>query len=179
MFKSTARFRTVVRMDRETFIRLVNFLHYNGELESSRFICAAEKVMIFVSALVGFSIRQIAERFQHSLSTISILINEITKCFLTTQNKLFIKPSYENTPSQILNNPKFYPYFQNCVGAIDGCHISAIIPNDEQASYRNRKGFLSQNVLAVINFDMVFSYVLAGWEGSAHDGKVYKDAFCN
>ena len=33
-----------------------------------------------------------------------------------------------------------------------------------------------QNVRAVANFDMLFSYVLAGWEGSAYDSKVLDDA---
>jgi hypothetical protein len=32
------------------------------------------------------------------------------------------------------------------------------------------------NVLASCNFDLTFSYILAGWEGSAHDGRVFKDA---
>jgi DDE superfamily endonuclease len=35
---------------------------------------------------------------------------------------------------------------------------------------------LSQNVLAVCNFEMEFNYVLAGWEGSAHDSAVLRDA---
>ncbi|KAF0738541.1 hypothetical protein Ae201684_005653 [Aphanomyces euteiches] len=32
------------------------------------------------------------------------------------------------------------------------------------------------SVLAACDFDMCFSYVLAGWEGTAGDGKVYADA---
>ena len=35
---------------------------------------------------------------------------------------------------------------------------------------------MSQNVLGVVNFDMLFTYVLAGWEGSAHDSRVLDDA---
>ena len=34
-----------------------------------------------------------------------------------------------------------------------------------------------QNVLAAISFDLKFIYVLAGWEGSAHDSHVLNDAF--
>lgn len=33
-----------------------------------------------------------------------------------------------------------------------------------------------QNVLAAITFDLKFTYVLAGWEGSAHDSHVLNDA---
>ena len=50
------------------------------------------------------------------------------------------------------------------------------IPTELQPRYRNRKGTLSQNVLAVCNFDMQFVYILAGWEGSAHDSRVLSDA---
>ena len=32
------------------------------------------------------------------------------------------------------------------------------------------------NVLAAITFDLKFSYVLAGWEGSTHDSLILSDA---
>ena len=51
-----------------------------------------------------------------------------------------------------------------------------MIVGNETASYRNRKGFLSQNVLAACSFDLQFIYILSGWEGSAHDAKVLNDA---
>jgi hypothetical protein len=78
--------------------------------------------------------------------------------------------------SRITDNPKYTPYFDDCLGALDGTHILAHVPAIEQARYRNRKGTLSQNVLAVCNFDLQFVYVLPGWEGSAHDSKVLADA---
>ncbi|XP_048629913.1 uncharacterized protein LOC125602115 [Brassica napus] len=43
------------------------------------------------------------------------------------------------------------------------------------APFRNRKGDISQNVLAACNFDLEFIYVLSGWEGSAHDSKILND----
>lgn len=50
------------------------------------------------------------------------------------------------------------------------------VPVEKRKPYRNQKGYLSQNVLAVCDFDMKFTYGLAGWEGSAHDGRVLSDA---
>jgi hypothetical protein len=50
------------------------------------------------------------------------------------------------------------------------------IPLGLQPKYQNKKGFLSQNVLAVCNFDMEFVYILAEWEGSAHDARVLANA---
>ncbi|KAL5537461.1 hypothetical protein UlMin_044694 [Ulmus minor] len=64
----------------------------------------------------------------------------------------------------------------DCVGAIDGTHIPCIVDAHLQAAYRNRKGYTSQNVLAVVDFDLKFTYLVAGWEGSIHDSRVLRDA---
>ena len=87
---------------------------------------------------------------------------------------------YENDdiPTAISSNDKFYTFFDDCIGALDGTHISAKIPESEQAAFRNKKGILTQNVLGVCDFDdLRFTYVFAGVEGSAHDGKVIDLAF--
>jgi len=47
-------------------------------------------------------------------------------------------------------------------GAIDGTHIEAQIPAELQVPFRNRKGTLSQNVLAECTLDMYFFYCLPG-----------------
>ena len=73
-------------------------------------------------------------------------------------------------------NGKLWPFFQGCLGAIDGSHIHISPPATLQSLYRNRKGFLSQNCLFICNFDMLFTYILSGWEGSATDARVWADA---
>nr|GMC66620.1 protein ALP1-like [Ipomoea batatas] len=65
---------------------------------------------------------------------------------------------------------------QDCVGAIDGTHIPAMVTGRDVSSYRNRHGIISQNVLAACNFDIEFIYVLSGWEGSTHDSKLLSDS---
>jgi hypothetical protein len=45
-----------------------------------------------------------------------------------------------------------------------------------QQAFRGRKSNTTQNVMAVVNFDLKFTYVLAGWEGSAHDALILADA---
>ncbi|XP_020081745.1 putative nuclease HARBI1 [Ananas comosus] len=64
----------------------------------------------------------------------------------------------------------------DCIGSLDGTHIHASVPLSEVAAFRGRKSYPTQNVLAAINFDLHFTYVLAGWEGSAHDALVLRDA---
>jgi hypothetical protein len=76
----------------------------------------------------------------------------------------------------ILNDEAFYPYFRDCIGALDGTHIPAFIPEHKRAPYHNHKGEISQNVLAACTFDIKFVYILSGWEGSTSDSTVYQDA---
>lgn len=76
----------------------------------------------------------------------------------------------------IEKNPRFYPFFKDCIGAIDGTHIRVSPPQRDKPRYRNRKGGISQNVLAASSFEMRVHYALGGWEGSATDGTVFEDA---
>jgi hypothetical protein len=79
-------------------------------------------------------------------------------------------------PTKIRNDSKFWPYFKDAVGALDGSHIHCSPPGRERGSYRNRKGFLSQNCLFGCSFDLQFVFTYTGWEGSATDAKVYENA---
>lgn len=98
-----------------------------------------------------------------------ILAILVSKSFYTSYVKL---PPVE-TPEEIRNNPKLFPYFEKCLGAVDGSHIDAHVPAELAPRYRNRKGRLSINLLAACSFDMKFVYLLSGWEGSACDGLVF------
>ncbi|KAI9168799.1 hypothetical protein LWI28_002116 [Acer negundo] len=87
---------------------------------------------------------------------------------------MMVKPG-STAPEKIRESTRFYPYFKDCIGAIDGTHISASVIGRDKSSYCNRHEIISQNVLAACNFDLEFIYVLSGWEGSAHDSKVLND----
>ncbi|XP_071680033.1 uncharacterized protein [Lolium perenne] len=66
--------------------------------------------------------------------------------------------------------------FRDCIGAIDGTHVTAKVPRSMSATFRRRKHYTSQNVLAVVDFNMRFTYVLPRWEGSAHDASILADS---
>ena len=110
--------------------------------------------------------------------------NCIHSCFHEVLDALLILHTHfvslptANTPiaSRIFDDDKYYPFFEDCIGALDGTHIPMFVPAEDHAQYQNYEGFLSQNVLAACDFDMRFLYILAGWEGSAHDGRVLQDA---
>jgi hypothetical protein len=103
--------------------------------------------------------------------------HETLTALLALHKEIVLPPSTE-PPIQIIGEDKRWPYFADCIGALDGSHIPVHVVGGYtvQAPWRNRKGFLSQNILAVVDFDMNFTYVLPGWEGAAHDTRVLNSA---
>ena len=102
---------------------------------------------------------------------------------LTSKNiyRMYVKllpdnQSFQESIGGTWNKRNFVPYFNRCLGALDGTHIPVFVPEMMCAAYRNRKGEVSQNVLAVCSFDMKIIYMLSGWEGSASDSRVFEDA---
>lgn len=65
---------------------------------------------------------------------------------------------------------------EGCIGAIDGTMINAVVPSEVREAFRNRHGQIAQNVLSVCDLDMKFTFVYTGWEGSAHDARIFLDA---
>ncbi|KAJ6295085.1 hypothetical protein OIU76_023059 [Salix suchowensis] len=96
--------------------------------------------------------------------------------FIIGHNLRTRAPPGSDIPPEILEDPRFYPYFKDCVGAVDRIHIPVMVGIDEQGPFRNKNGQLSQNVLVACSFDLRFHYVLAGWEGSASDLRVLNSA---
>lgn len=140
-------------------------------LEAERTLTAAEKLLHFLYIVgQGSGYRAVRALFRRPLGTISDSFYTVMTALLSIYLEVVKEPEYsvDSVPERIATNPKFYPYFKDCVGALDGSYIKAHVVGETKL-YRNRKGDLSQNVLAVVDFNMLFTYVLAGWEGSAAD----------
>ncbi|XP_040369201.1 uncharacterized protein LOC121051178 [Rosa chinensis] len=96
--------------------------------------------------------------------------------------KVLIKPEdpeFTSIPNEILNDSRYMPHFKDCIGAIDGVHVQASISPCDQVPYIGRKGTPTQNILAICNFNMQFTFACAGWEGTARDSRVFLSAFRN
>ena len=68
---------------------------------------------------------------------------------------------------------------QKCIGAVDGTHVDANVKGENKVPYRDYKSKTSQNVLCIVDFDLCFTYVYAGWEGSTHDSWVFWECIHN
>lgn len=58
---------------------------------------------------------------------------------------------------------------------LDGTHLKVNVPKADQLRYRTRKYEITNNVLRVYSQNIQLMYILFGWEGSAHYGRVRKE----
>ncbi|XP_031273664.1 putative nuclease HARBI1 [Pistacia vera] len=132
-----------------------------------------EQAMIFLTT-VGKNASNLdcGEDYQHSGETICRYVHVVCDVILELRSVFIKPPDFTDVPLEISTNPNFYPFFKDCLGAIDGTHIRGSTPVEVADTYRNREGALSQNVIAVCDFNMLFTYVVTSWEGSAHDARV-------
>ncbi|CAN1195221.1 hypothetical protein LINPERPRIM_LOCUS14427, partial [Linum perenne] len=84
---------------------------------------------------------------------------------------VIVPPNLSEIP-QIFNTLKFHLYFRDCVGAIDGLHIDVVIPTGQQTPFCGRKTTTTQNVMCVVSFEMLFTYVAVGWEGTTYNARI-------
>ncbi|XP_052622502.1 uncharacterized protein LOC128127837 [Lactuca sativa] len=109
-------------------------------------------------------------------STTSRCFHRVLRAVVALESYYIQQPKGDVVPKEIQEKKRFYPYFKNCVGAIDGTHVRVKVPNRDAPRYRGRKGYPNINVLAACSFDLKFTYVLTDWEGTASDSRIVKDA---
>ncbi|MQM16504.1 hypothetical protein Taro_049463 [Colocasia esculenta] len=125
----------------------------------------------------GVASGAMCEHFQHSSETISKHVCEVTKALASLRFNYIKLPSLTDpVHPRIRHDDRFYPYFKDAIGAIDGTHVPVHILREKQARYWNCKGVISQNVMGVCGFDLVFQYVGVDFEGAATDMAVLRRA---
>ncbi|KAL8460816.1 hypothetical protein ACS0TY_032355 [Phlomoides rotata] len=165
--------RDQLRMDRSTFHKLCHLLQFTGGLSSSRNITVAEKVAMFFSVLAHHTKNRCVKfHFRRSGQTVSKHFHAVLDCVLGLHNTFLVTPQ----PIPDDSTDHRWGKFKGCLGALDGTHVEVHVPTGDKGRYRNRKGQISVNVLGVVDTNMKFVYVLTGWEGSAADSRVLRDA---
>ncbi|KAB2606497.1 hypothetical protein D8674_006214 [Pyrus ussuriensis x Pyrus communis] len=167
-----------------TVVRAVKtyYLKYVHKTPCSRKMNATKILGMFLHMLGhGVKNRLAQERFQHSGETVSryfgAMLDIVCKMAID-----IIKPmdlEFRGIPQEIRRDTRYMPYFKDCIGAIDGVHVKASIPPSDQVPYIGRKGIPTQNVMVACNFDMQFTFACAGWEGTAHDTRVFLSVLRN
>ncbi|CAL1402175.1 unnamed protein product [Linum trigynum] len=163
----------------DAFVLFFEKLRGTGVLQDYKRATVEEQVARFLSILAqtGGKYRTLAFYYHRSIGTISRHFHNVLRAVISLAPE-FLKQPNATTPvsSKIANNSRFFPYFKDCIGAIDGTHFRVKVNRAGQTRFRGRKEWPTQNVLAACNFDLQFLYVLAGWEGTASDSRILKDA---
>lgn len=166
------------RMSRPLFDRLHDLLVTSYGLKSSNKMSSIEALGMFLWTIgAPQSFTQVKNRFARSKETISRKFNEVLESVYLLSADI-VKPrdpNFTNIHPRLLGS-RFYPHFNNCIGAIDGTHIPVVVPSAKVVQHVGRYGYSTQNVLAICDFDMRFTFVVAGWPGSVHDMRVFNDA---
>nr|XP_023902166.1 uncharacterized protein LOC112013986 [Quercus suber] len=169
----------IFRMDKTIFRHLYNELKRLHLLEKDTGIVSVDEVIRTMLFIVGHNAdyQLTANCFQHSFETIQRLFLRALRA-IHALGCLIIRPDVDaaELPHSLRGNEKYHPWFEKCIGAIDGTHISASAPFGRTTTFIDRRSDITQNVMCVCNFDMLFTYVHSGWEGSANDSRVMQDA---
>ncbi|KAL8547123.1 hypothetical protein ACS0TY_006734 [Phlomoides rotata] len=162
-----------LRMSRCVFSRFCHLLETFGGLKSTRNCTIVEKAAMFLSILAHHTKNRIVKSNHiRSGRTVSKHFHRVLNSVIILHSILLSqpKPIDENC-----TNGR-WRHFKGCLGALDGTYINVTVPVQDRARYHNRKGDISVNVLAVCDINMNYVYVLTGWEGSAADSRVLRNA---
>ena len=162
------RIWTELGMRLHVFLALDHELRFLG-MKDGQTVGVNEQVAIFLYMCVtGLSVRHVGERFQQANGTISkyssffyiAMDSNSVRYFIQTLSILSVGRFYmkcvclpwidDPPPDFIWRNPKFWPFFSNAIGAMDGTHINCCPSAAEHQAARNRKGGISQNCLACV-----------------------------
>ncbi|XP_028075009.1 uncharacterized protein LOC114277307 [Camellia sinensis] len=176
------RFEENVCMPKEVFAALCETLVNDFGLQVPQRphgLAVEESVAMFIHVLKGKQNREIQERFQHSGETVSRHVHNVLNS-MKEFTVVHCRPTYSQhrIHPYVRSRRKYLP-FKDCIGAIDGTHVSAWVTGPDAATYFGRKYCHTQNIMAAVDFDMCFIFISCGWEGSMHDSRIFNEILTN
>ncbi|GJT63012.1 putative nuclease HARBI1 [Tanacetum coccineum] len=169
--------RKIIRMSVDAFKILCQKLENECGLRPTQRMSVEEQVARFLH-IVGndFRTRFVSWLYRRSVSATSRHFHRVLNAIISLEDQYIKQPTGDIVQKEIQDKPRFYPFFKDCIGAIDGTHVRVRVPNRDAPRYRGRKGYPTINVLVACTFDLKFTYVLSGWEGTTSDSRIVKDA---
>src|SRR5438132_9947791 len=159
------------------FQLLHNILVHRYGLQGGNVITTEEAVGIFMWTVRGSeSNRQTQKKFPHSGSTISLYFRRVLNRVynLGVDNIRPRDPAFQGV-HPCMTCPQFSPWFDGCIGAMDGTHILIQVTPSKNLPYIGREGLPTLNFVAVCDHDARFIFTCAK-EGTLHDATVFQEA---
>lgn len=181
---TTDDFRMHFRMSRSCFERLAQRLARTDEFTVSSRHGGRSPIPIDKALLISLwtlatpdSYRSISNLFDVPKSSVLMCLRRVCRASIASVCKEIVRFP-ENEDDIKSNEDRFFNVrgLSRVLGAIDGCHIPIKAPSHEPAAYVNRKGFHSVVLQAVVDSRMFFLDCYAGWPGSVHDARVFRNS---
>ncbi|KAI3458690.1 hypothetical protein Pfo_015353 [Paulownia fortunei] len=155
-----------MQMDKNTFARLCFLLENVDGLVHIRHIQISEQVAIFLIVLAYHKKNQVVN------NRFTIVLTKLLRLHILLVNPEPVQDGCTNERWKYL----CFVMYMVCLGALDGTYIKVRVHQTDKARYRNKKGEFVVNGVSVYDENIKFVYILSGWEGSATDSRVLRDA---
>ncbi|XP_066324607.1 uncharacterized protein [Miscanthus floridulus] len=163
-----------LRMSPDAFLHLHNILLEYG-LKGTQQTGSIETLGLYVwTCAHNEAARRSRDRFERSLDTVSRKLTHVAEVICRWVDSILVLTdrSYDRVHAQFLT---YAPFFDGCIGALDGTHIKVSVNKEAKRDYINRKGDVTINVCDIVDKDMRFTFVGAGMVGSVHDMAVLRE----
>ncbi|KAM3221497.1 hypothetical protein P3L10_020767 [Capsicum annuum] len=141
-----------------------------------------KKILIFLT-IIGYNECYIIirRRFQHSSQIVHKYFHEVLEEMMKFAKEMIAPTTFHSNMNIFgAHNKRLRKVFKGTIGALDGTLVHVVVPANRQIIYREKgKGKCYQNVQAICDFNMVFTYVYAGCKGVAHDTRVLTEVVSN
>ena len=122
------------------------------------------------------AVRRWRDRFERSLDTISRNVTHVIEVIYRWADYILV-PADSTYAGVKWQFGTYAPFFDRCIGALDGTHVKVKVNKEAKIDHINRKGDVSINVCAIVDMDGRFTYVGAGIARSVHDMSVLRDCW--
>lgn len=166
-------------MTRQTFTEIVSIVERDHQIRyNGGFLPRTDEECVLITLWylgTKCSYREVAELFGYSESCVYKCVEKVIRSICDVAQTYIHFPTQEEA-IVVEEGFRSVSGFPGVIGAIDGCHIEIKAPDNLQADYIDRSGTHSINLLAVCDHNKKLTYTFAGYPGSAHDSRVYRDS---
>ena len=113
--------------EKSTICQACRDLQEQGVLQDNINTSVEAQVAMFLHVGHNQRFRVIHNTFRRSMETISRYFKQVPFAIGELRGEMIRRPSGQ-TPPKIRESPRWYPYFKDCIGAIDGTHFTTRVP---------------------------------------------------
>ncbi|GKD59080.1 putative nuclease HARBI1 [Tanacetum coccineum] len=135
--------RKTIRMSVDAFKILCQKLENQCGLRPTQQMSVEEQVARFLH-IVGndFRTRYFSWLYRRSVSATRRHFHKVLNAIISLEDQYIKQVTGNIVQKEIQDKPRFYPFFKDYIGAIDGTHVRVRVPNRDAPRYRGCKYYL-------------------------------------